>query len=86
MVSCEGANYESIDVRRVFRTVLSDCNYVASIIILLAIGYILKTSGSFDEALIYVGVVGFLGAMSYLFIVDDVKRLELDNGVAEARA
>ncbi|MDR3563024.1 MAG: MFS transporter [Negativicutes bacterium] len=50
---------------------------IASIVTPLAIGYILKATGSFNGALLYVGLVGFTGAMSYLFIVGEVKRLEL---------
>jgi MFS transporter, ACS family, glucarate transporter len=53
------------------------CGNVASIITPLAIGYILAQTGSFDGALLYVGIIGFLGAMSYLFIVGDIKRVEL---------
>ncbi len=59
------------------------CGNIASIVTPLSIGYILKTSGSFDGALVYVGVVGFIGAMSYLFIVGDVKRLELSSGAGD---
>jgi ACS family glucarate transporter-like MFS transporter len=54
------------------------CGNVASIVTPLAIGYILATTGSFDGALLYVGIVGLVGAMSYLVIVGEVKRLELD--------
>lgn len=61
------------------------CGNIASIVTPLAIGYILKTSGSFDGALVYVGVVGFLGAMSYLFIVGNVKRLELSSEASESK-
>ena len=62
------------------------CGNVASIVTPLAIGYILKMSGSFDGALIYVGVVGIIGAMSYLFIVGDVKRLDLEGGAATVKS
>jgi ACS family glucarate transporter-like MFS transporter len=61
------------------------CGNIASIVTPLAIGYILKTSGSFDGALVYVGVVGFIGAMSYLLIVGDVKRLELSSEASESK-
>ncbi|MDR3590051.1 MAG: MFS transporter [Negativicutes bacterium] len=53
------------------------CGNISSIVTPIAIGYILKSSGSFDGALIYVGLIGFIGSMSYLFIVGDVKRMEL---------
>ncbi|MBP2625413.1 MAG: glucarate transporter [Firmicutes bacterium] len=61
------------------------CGNIASIVTPIAIGYILKATGSFDGALIYVGVVGLVGAMSYLFIVGDVKRLELGGTAATAK-
>lgn len=54
------------------------CGNLASIITPLAIGYILKATGSFDGALLYVGIIGLVGALSYLFIVGDVKRLEIN--------
>ena len=50
---------------------------LASIVTPIAIGYILETTGSFNGALIFVGSMGLLGAMSYLFIVGEIKRLEL---------
>lgn len=50
---------------------------LASIITPIVIGYILETTGSFNGALIFVGSMGLLGAMSYLFIVGEIKRLEL---------
>ncbi|MDR3588744.1 MAG: MFS transporter [Negativicutes bacterium] len=51
---------------------------LASIATPITIGYILKTTGSFNGALVYVGVMGFLGAMSYLIIVKEIKRVELN--------
>lgn len=53
---------------------------IASIATPLAIGFILKATGSFNGALLYVGLIGLLGAFSYLFIVGDVKRLEINEG------
>jgi len=50
---------------------------MASIITPMAIGYIFNITQSFNGALIFVGSMGILGAMSYLFIVGDIKRLEL---------
>jgi ACS family glucarate transporter-like MFS transporter len=50
---------------------------LASIITPIVIGYILETTHSFNGALIFVGSMGILGAMSYLFIVGEIKRLEL---------
>lgn len=51
---------------------------IASIVTPIVIGYILKETGSFNGALLFVGAMGLLGAMSYLFIVGDIKRVELN--------
>ena len=50
---------------------------IASIVTPIVIGYILNVTQSFNGALIFVGAMGMLGAMSYLFIVPDIKRVEL---------
>lgn len=51
---------------------------IASIVTPIVIGYILNVTQSFNGALIFVGLMGVLGAMSYLFIVGDIKRVELN--------
>jgi ACS family D-galactonate transporter-like MFS transporter len=50
----------------------------AGIITPLAIGLILKATGSFVWALVFVGVAALIGALSYLFVLGDVKRVEID--------
>lgn len=50
---------------------------MASIITPIVIGYILNVTQSFNGALIFVGAMGLLGALSYLFVVGDIKRVEL---------
>ena len=50
---------------------------MASVITPIVIGYIFSITQSFNGALIFVGTMGILGAMSYVFIVGDIKRLEL---------
>ncbi|MDF2929850.1 MAG: D-galactonate transporter [Anaerospora sp.] len=50
---------------------------IASIVTPIAIGYILNVTQSFNGALLFVGAMGLLGALSYLFIVGDIKRVEL---------
>jgi ACS family glucarate transporter-like MFS transporter len=50
---------------------------LASIITPIVIGYILEKTGSFNDALIFVGNMGILGALSYLFIVGKIERMEL---------
>lgn len=51
----------------------------AGIVTPVAIGYLLQSSGSFNNALLYVGAHGFLAAFSYLFIVGKIERFRLDN-------
>lgn len=43
----------------------------------IVIGYIIAATGSFKMALVFVGVNAFIAAISYLFIVGDIKRIEL---------
>ena len=49
----------------------------AGIITPIAIGYILKATGSFNWALVYVSAHAALAIASYLFIVGEIKRVEL---------
>ena len=50
---------------------------IASIVTPIVIGYILNVTQSFNGALIFVGAMGLVGALSYLFIVGEIKRVEL---------
>ena len=50
---------------------------LAGIVTPLVIGFIVAATGSFHYALAYVGVVALVGALSYIFILGDVKRLEV---------
>jgi ACS family glucarate transporter-like MFS transporter len=43
----------------------------------IIIGYIIAATGSFKMALVFVGVNALIAAFSYLFIVGDIKRIEL---------
>ena len=43
----------------------------------IAIGYIIATTGSYNGALVYVGIHAFVAAFSFLFITGDIKRFEL---------
>ncbi|MDK6766108.1 MFS transporter, partial [Klebsiella aerogenes] len=43
----------------------------------LIIGFIVAASGSFFYALVYIGGAALLGVVAYLFILGDVKRIEL---------
>ncbi|HET7538098.1 MAG TPA: MFS transporter [Candidatus Didemnitutus sp.] len=43
----------------------------------IVIGYIVKDTGQFDGALVYVGAHGLLAIVSYVLIVGEIKRVEL---------
>jgi ACS family glucarate transporter-like MFS transporter len=43
----------------------------------IVIGYLVKRTGSFNDALIFVGIAALLAIFSYLVIVGEIKRLEL---------
>jgi len=50
---------------------------IAGITAPIVIGYIIKETGSFEWALVYVGANALLAVISYLVIVKDIKRVEL---------
>lgn len=50
---------------------------LAGIVTPLVIGFIVGATGSFHFALAYVGAVALVGALSYIFILGDVKRMEV---------
>ena len=50
---------------------------LAGIITPIVIGYILQSTGSFNDALVYVGAHALLAVVSFLFIVGEIKRFEL---------
>lgn len=50
---------------------------LAGIVTPLVIGFIVGATGSFHYALAYVGVVALVGALSYIFILGDVRRIEV---------
>lgn len=50
---------------------------VAGIVTPIAIGYILESTGSFNGALVFVSAHAVLAIISYIFIVGDIKRVEL---------
>ena len=50
---------------------------LAGIVTPLVIGLIVGASGSFEPALAYIGVIAIIGALSYIFIVGEVRRVEL---------
>ncbi len=56
---------------------LNTCGNISSITTPIAIGYIVQGTGSFNGALVYVGVHAFIAALCYLFVVGEIKRVEL---------
>ena len=53
------------------------CANLAGIVTPIVIGLIVQRTGSFYGALAYVGALGLIGAASYIFIVGEVRRVEL---------
>jgi len=51
---------------------------LAGIITPIVIGFIVNATGSFVWALAFVGAIALLGACSYIFILGDVHRLEVE--------
>jgi MFS transporter, ACS family, D-galactonate transporter len=56
---------------------------LSGIITPLVIGYIIKATGSFVGALIFIAAITMLGAFSYIFILGDVRRIELDSETSD---
>ena len=54
------------------------CANLAGIVTPLVIGVIVGSTGSFFCALAYIAVVAAIGALSYIFIVGDVHRVDMD--------
>ncbi len=50
---------------------------LSSITTPIAIGYIVNTTGSFNGALVYVGIHAAVAIVCYLFMVGEIKRVEL---------
>jgi ACS family D-galactonate transporter-like MFS transporter len=50
---------------------------LAGIVTPLVIGAIVSATGSFFYALAYVGALALMGALAYIFVLGDVKRIEL---------
>ena len=53
---------------------------LAGIITPLVIGLIVAATGSFVGALMFIAVVALIGAFSYIFVVGDIRRIELERG------
>jgi ACS family D-galactonate transporter-like MFS transporter len=57
--------------------VFNFCANLAGIITPLVIGFVLGATGSFYGALFYIATLGLVGAAAYVFIVGEVKRVEI---------
>ncbi|MCF2132657.1 hypothetical protein L1I79_40625, partial [Strepomyces sp. STD 3.1] len=51
---------------------------MAGIITPIVIGYILQKTQSFNGALIFICIIVLIGALSYIFIVGNIRRIEID--------
>ncbi|VBB05377.1 d-galactonate transporter [Lucifera butyrica] len=56
---------------------LNTCGNLSSITTPIAIGYIVQSTGSFNGALLFVVAHAFIAIISFLFVVGEIKRLEL---------
>jgi ACS family D-galactonate transporter-like MFS transporter len=54
------------------------CANLAGIVTPLVVGFVVASTGSFYAALAYISVLGLVGATAYIFIVGDVRRVEID--------
>ncbi|HEX4985251.1 MAG TPA: MFS transporter [Burkholderiales bacterium] len=52
---------------------------LAGIVTPLVIGFIVAATGSFVGALTFIGAVALAGAFSYIFVVGDIRRIELQD-------
>jgi len=58
------------------------CANLAGIVTPLVVGFVVATTGSFAWALGFIAVVAVIGALSYIFVVGDVKRVEYETRAA----
>jgi ACS family D-galactonate transporter-like MFS transporter len=55
------------------------CANMAGIVTPLVIGLIVAKTGSFVWALAFIGTLALMGALSYIFVIGDVKRVEMED-------
>lgn len=55
--------------------VFNFCTNLAGIVTPILIGFVVATTGSFFGGLAFIGVMALLGALSYTFVVGEVKRI-----------
>jgi MFS transporter, ACS family, D-galactonate transporter len=59
--------------------VFNFCANLAGIVTPIVVGFIVGATGSFYGALAFIGVLALIGAASYIFIVGDVHRVEIES-------
>ncbi|WGS52565.1 MFS transporter [Paraburkholderia sp. D15] len=52
---------------------------LAGIVTPLVVGFIVAVTGSFVGALVFIGGIAMVGALSYIFVVGDIKRIVLED-------
>lgn len=57
--------------------VFNFCGNLSSIFVPMIIGFIVSATNSFTGALFFVGAIALVGALSYIFVVGEVKRVEV---------
>jgi ACS family D-galactonate transporter-like MFS transporter len=55
---------------------------LASVIVPVVIGYLAR-NGSFEPALVFIGIMALVGACSYIFIVGKIERVQVENVVED---
>ncbi len=58
--------------------VFNFCANLAGVVTPLVVGIIVQVTGSFFFALGFIGILALIGALSYIFILGDVHRVEID--------
>lgn len=57
---------------------------LASVIVPIVIGYLVK-QGNFAPALVFIGIMAFAGACSYIFLVGKIERIEVSDSIPAAK-
>ena len=58
-------------------SVLNICGNLSALTMPIAVGYIVERTGSFNLALVYVGAHALIALVCYVFVVGEIKRVEL---------
>ena len=58
--------------------IFNTCSNLAGIVTPLVIGFIISATGSFFYALVYVCAAAVAGLLAYVFVVGDVRRVQIE--------